>query len=198
MGQVSLGNPQRQEGAALEQLGEWRWAPGGHPQCPGGPQGSHGCGAGPTCCVCFHSAEAVATTSLVVASRPCYIMSSAPRSPRQRVFPFPLPSVVPAHLAFAAQPRTRTWTQGGAGQRRCSCSRLTGSGEGGPSSSGVPRWGATCKRHTWSGDVRPAEGPTPAPPRRDLGEAGLTHRTRLPPFPVRLPGFPLLPITKAE
>lgn len=46
--------------------------------------------------------------------------------------------------------------------------------------------------------MRPAEGRTPAPPRLDLGEARLTHRTRLPPFPVRLPGFPLLPITKAE
>lgn len=30
--------------------------------------------------------------------------------------------------------------------------------EGGASSSGVPRWGATCEGHTWSRDVRPAEG----------------------------------------
>lgn len=51
---------------------------GGHPQRPGGPEGSHGCGVGPTCCVCFHSVEAVAATPLVVAFRPRYIMSSAP------------------------------------------------------------------------------------------------------------------------
>lgn len=95
---------------------------------PGGPEGSHGCRAGPTCCVCFHSAGAVAATSLVAASRPCYIMSSAPRSPRQRVFPFPLSSAVPAHRAAQPGPGTR----GGAGRRRCFCCRLMGSGEGGP------------------------------------------------------------------
>lgn len=85
---------------------------------------------------------------------------------------------------------------GGAGQGRGCCSRLTGSGGGGASSSGVPRWGATCRSHTWSGDVRPAEGPAPAPPRQDLGEAGLTHRPRLPPFPVRLPRAPFSPSPK--
>lgn len=118
-----------------------------------------------------------------------------PQSPRQRVFPFLLPSVVPAYLSLGAQPKTRT--REGAGRGRGCCSRLTGSRGGGPSSSGVPRWGATCRRHTWSGDVRPAEGLAPAPPHGDLGEAGLTHRPRLPPFPVLLPGSPLLPITKA-
>lgn len=64
---------------------------GGHPERPGSPERSHGCRAGPTCCVCFHSAEAVATTPLVVASRPRYIMSSAPWLPQQRVIPFLLP-----------------------------------------------------------------------------------------------------------
>lgn len=89
---------------------------GGHPQHPGGPEGSHGCGVGATCCVCFHSAEAAAATPLVVASRPRYIMSSAPpRSPRQRVFPSLLPSVTPARLAFGAQPRTRRPGRGGTG-----------------------------------------------------------------------------------
>lgn len=117
-----------------------------------------------------------------------------PQSPRQRVFPFLLPSVVPAYLSFAAQPKTRT--REGAGRRRGCCSRSTGSGGGGPSSSGVPRWGATCRRHTWSGDVRPAEGLAPAPPHRDLGEAGLTHRPRLPPFLSSCPGPPSSPSPK--
>lgn len=44
--------------------------------------------------------------------------------------------------------------------------------------------------------MRPAEGPAPAPPRQDLGEAGLTHRPRLPPFPVRLPWAPFSPSPK--
>lgn len=44
--------------------------------------------------------------------------------------------------------------------------------------------------------MRPAEGPAPAPPRQDLGEAGLTHRPRLPPFPVRLLGAPFSPSLK--
>lgn len=57
----------------------------------------------------------MAATSLVVATRPRYIMSSALRSPWQRVFPSLLPSVVPAHLAFGAQPRTRLRRRGGTG-----------------------------------------------------------------------------------
>lgn len=69
---------------------------GGHPQHPGGPEGSHGCGVGATCCVCFHSAEAAAATPLVVASRPRYIMSSAPPpvAPATRV-PFSPPLSYP-------------------------------------------------------------------------------------------------------
>lgn len=89
------------------------WPQGGYPLRWGGPEGSHGCRAGPTCCVCFHSAEAVVATSLVVASRPRYIMSSALRSPRQRVFPSLLPTVVLAQLALGAQPRTRWPGRGG-------------------------------------------------------------------------------------
>ena len=95
---------------------------GGHPERPGSPERSHGCRAGPTCCVCFHSAEAVAATPLVVAFRPRYIMSSAPRLPRQRVIPPPLspPLVVPTQLVLEAQPKTPTrdseegWNGGGA------------------------------------------------------------------------------------
>lgn len=134
---------------------------GGHPQCPGGREGSHGCGTGPTCCVCFHSAEAVVATSLVVASRPCYIMSSAPTvAPATRVpFSPPLNSSYLSGVCCPAQDQEEGRDGGGG----C-CSGLTGSGEGGPLSSGVPRWGATCKTHTWSTDVRPAEGPAPAPP----------------------------------
>ena len=68
---------------------------GGHPERPGSRERSHGCRAGPTCCVCFHSAEAVAATPLVGASRPRYIMSSAPRLPRQRVIFPPPPLLLP-------------------------------------------------------------------------------------------------------
>lgn len=61
-----------------------------------------------------------------------------------------------------AQPTTQDFGEGrGEGGF---CLRQKGSGEGGASSSGVPRWGATCEGHTWSGDVRPAEGQAPAPP----------------------------------
>lgn len=73
-----------------------------------------------------------------------------------------LPSVVPAQLGFRASLRPRTPGRGGA--RAGFSLRQKGSGEGGASSSGVPRWGATCEGHTWSGDVRPAEGQAPAPP----------------------------------
>lgn len=57
----------------------------------------------------------MAATPLVVAFRPRYIMSSAPRSPRQRVFPSLLPSLAPDRLAFGAQPRTRRPGRGGTG-----------------------------------------------------------------------------------
>lgn len=106
----------------------------------------------------------MAATPLVVVSRPRYIMSSAPpRSPRQRVFPSLLPSVAPARLAFGAQPGTWKPRRGGTGAGLMLL--IDGTARGGASGCGVPRWGATCRKHTWSEDVRPAEGPAPAPPR---------------------------------
>lgn len=82
-------------------------------------------------------------------SNACCLLSSSPQLSR--------PSLV---LGPAYDPGR----MGGAGRGRGFACRQKGSGEGGASSSGVPRWGATCEGHTWSGDVRPAEGQAPAPP----------------------------------
>lgn len=58
---------------------------GGHPERPGSRERSHGCRAGPTCCVCFHSAEAVAATPLVGAS-PLHNELRPPVAPATRDF----------------------------------------------------------------------------------------------------------------
>lgn len=44
--------------------------------------------------------------------------------------------------------------------------------------------------------MRPAEGSAPAPPLQDLGEAGLTHRPRLPLFLSACLGPPFSPSWK--
>lgn len=90
----------------------WCSAPDRAPIAPELREGSHGHRAGPTCCICFHSAEAVAVIPLVVDSRPRYIMSTAPWLPGQRVFPSLLPMPVPAQLWFWAQPKTQDAAEG--------------------------------------------------------------------------------------
>lgn len=137
------------------------WSQGGHPRHPACREGSHGCGAEPTCCVCFHSAEAAAATPLVVASRPRYIMSSAPQVARATRVTISSP-VGSSSLARSCGPAQDP--DAGAGRGRGCCCGLTGNREGGASSSGVPRWGSTCKKHTWSWYVRPAEGWLPPRP----------------------------------
>lgn len=99
---------------------------GGHPERPGSPERSHGCRAGPTCCVCFHSAEAVAATPLVVAFRPRYIMSSAPRLPRQRVIPlFSSPCSPDSAGVRSSAEDPDPGLRGGVERGRGYCSRLT-------------------------------------------------------------------------